>query len=125
MECKSDYSEYKNRLLTYKNCRIRAYAVIWDRCTRGMRQKVESRLEFSEKIENNPIELLKAIKEHTQSYQEHRYGMSIVLDSLKNLLSTKQKDGEPLHNWTKQFKTSRDIFEAHMGGPFIIDKVTK
>jgi hypothetical protein len=90
-----------------------------------MPQKVEAKLELSLKIENNPIELFKAIKEHTQSYQEHRYDMSTILDSLRNLLSTKQKEGVSLHNYTKQFKTSWDIFEAPIGGQFIIHKVAR
>jgi hypothetical protein len=40
-----------------------------------MKQKIESRVEFPQKIENNPIELLRAIKEYTQNFQEHCYNI--------------------------------------------------
>jgi hypothetical protein len=61
-----------------------------------MKQKIEACAEFASTIENDPIELLKAIKVHTQHYQEHRYNMSIVLESIRGLINTKQKEGELL-----------------------------
>jgi hypothetical protein len=97
--------------------------MIWERCTKGMKQKIEARTDFHSKIEDNPIELLKAIKEHTQNFQEHRYCMSIVLVSLRGLLNTKQKEGESLQDWTKRFQTVREILESHFGGPLIIKKL--
>jgi hypothetical protein len=78
----SDYEEYKRRVNHFNNNPIKAYAMIRERYTKGMKQKVEARTGFQSKIEDNPIELLKAIKEHTQNFQEHCYCMSIVLDSL-------------------------------------------
>ena len=38
------------------------------------------------------------------------------------MLSTKQKDGESLSDYTKRFKVSRDVYESHIGGPFILKK---
>eukprot|EP00978_Attheya_sp_CCMP212_P006032 scaffold13573_cov49-Attheya_sp.AAC.2 len=73
-------------------------------------------------IENDPIELLQAVKEHSLNYQEHRYAMSIILHSLKNMLDTHQKDNESLSHYTKRFKTSRDVLESHIGGPIILTK---
>ena len=43
--------------------------------------------DFEATIKNNPIELLKAIKEHTISYQEKKYEMGIITDALRNLLN--------------------------------------
>jgi hypothetical protein len=123
MEFRSDYEEYKRRVNSYINNLIKAYAIIWERCTKGMKQKIEARTDFHSKIEDNPIELLKVIKEHTQNFQDHHYCMSIVLDSLWGLLNTKQKEGESLQDWTKSFRTSREILESHFGGPLIIKKI--
>jgi hypothetical protein len=75
----SDYEEYKRRVNNYS---YKPYAMIWESCTNGMKQKIEARTDFHSKIEDDPIELLKAIKEHTQNFQEHHYFMSIVLNSL-------------------------------------------
>jgi hypothetical protein len=43
--------------------------------------------------------------------------MSIILDAMKNLIACKQKDGEQLQEYTKQFKTACDVLEQHIGGP--------
>jgi hypothetical protein len=125
MEYKSDYEEYKRRVNVYDNNLIKAYAILWERCTKGMKQKIEARVEFSSTIENDPIELLKAIKVHTQHYQEHRYNMSIVLDSIRGLINTKQKEGELLQDWTKRFRIARDLLESHLGGPLVIKKIVE
>jgi hypothetical protein len=71
LEFQADYDELKRRMNIYENNQVRAYAVIWERCTRGMRQKIESRVEFPQKIKNNPIELLRAGKGNIKNYQEH------------------------------------------------------
>jgi hypothetical protein len=49
--------------------------------------------------------------------------MSIILDSLKNLLNTRQREGEYLQDWTKRFWTTKEILESHMRGPIILHKI--
>jgi hypothetical protein len=122
MEFKLHYEEYWTQMKIYDNNLTKAYALIWEGCTKGMKHKIEARMEFTKNIKNNPIELLKAIREHSQNYQEHRYSMLIVLDSLRGLLATKQKEGETLQDWTKRFRIAREVLESHMGGPIVIDK---
>ena len=46
-----------------------------------MQSTLESREDFSSNVKNNPIELLKAIKEHTLNYREHQCEMSIIADA--------------------------------------------
>jgi hypothetical protein len=74
-------------------------------------------------VKNNPIKLLKAIKEHALNYQEKRYSMSIILDLFRALMGTKQKDGESLQDYTKQFRVARDVLKSHIGGPIILSKI--
>jgi hypothetical protein len=61
-----------------------------------MKNKIELRFDFKDKIDNNPFELLQAIKEHSLNYQKKKYAISVILDSLKTLLNTRQKEGESL-----------------------------
>jgi hypothetical protein len=46
---------------------MKAYALFWGRCAKGMKNKIEARSDFKSKIENNPFELLKMIKEYSMS----------------------------------------------------------
>ena len=73
-------------------------------------------------MKGNPIELLKAIKEYALNYNENRYEMSIILDSMRALLNLRQKDGESLQDYTKRFKTAPDVLRSHVGGPIILTK---
>ena len=103
---KAEYDLYRKHELAYQNNVTKAYALLWEWCTKGMKNQIEAWLEFTSKIENNPIDLLKAIKEHLLNYQEHCYNVSIILDAMKTLLGTKQKEVESLQDYTKRFRVA-------------------
>jgi hypothetical protein len=81
--------------------KTKAYTFIWEQCAKGMQSKIESNTKFETGIKGNPIELLKIIKQDALTYHEHRYEMSIILDSMQALFNLKQKDGESLQDYTK------------------------
>jgi hypothetical protein len=60
----------------------KAYAFLWEQCTKAMKNKIESNSKFESIIKNDPIELLKIIKQHVLNYHEHRYEMAIMFESL-------------------------------------------
>jgi hypothetical protein len=51
--------------------------------------------------------------------------MFIILDALCALINLLQKDNEPLQEYTKRFKTSRDVLESHIGVPIERTKFMK
>jgi hypothetical protein len=57
---------------------MKPYGLLWLQCTLGMRAKIEGRTDYESTVKNNPIELLKAIKEHALNCQEHCYEMTII-----------------------------------------------
>jgi hypothetical protein len=121
IEFKADYDTYSKRVQAYENNNTKAYALLWERCNKAMKNKIEARSDYN-RIENNPITLLMAIKEHALNYQENQYSMSIILDAMRTLLFTKQKEGESLQDYTKRFRVARDVLKSHMGGPIILTK---
>ena len=123
MEFKSKFDAFLKRKQSYDNNQTKAYALLWERCTKGMKNKVEARLDYQSRIRNDPIELLKSIKEHALNYQESRYSMAIIHDAWCTLINTKQKEGESLQDYTKRFRVARDVLESHIGGPIILTKV--
>jgi hypothetical protein len=48
--------------------------------------------------------------------------MSIILDAMKTKLTTKQKDGEILQDYTKRSRVARDVLKSHIGGLIILTK---
>ena len=122
MEYKIKLDLHLKRIQTYTNNLTKAYAFIWEQCSLGMQNKIESRSDYNSSIKNDPIALLKAIKQHALNYQEHKYPMAIIFDAIKTLITLKQKEGESLREYTKRFKVSRDILISHIGGPLILKK---
>jgi hypothetical protein len=59
---KTDYDLSRVREQVYKNNVTKAYALFWDRCAKGMKNKIKARSDFKEKVVNNPFKLLQAIK---------------------------------------------------------------
>jgi hypothetical protein len=48
--------------------------------------------------------------------------MSIISDAFRALFGTKQREGENLQEYTRQFKTSKEILESHIGAALILQK---
>ncbi len=115
-------SEALHRIRIYDDNLVKSYALIWERCNTAMQSCLEQRKDFKTSIYNDPIELLKAIKEHALNYQETRYEMSIISDAFRALFATKQREGENLQEYTKRFKTSKEILESHIGAPIMLRK---
>ena len=121
-EFKDDYAEYRKRILTYNDNKVKAYALLWERCSKGMKNKLESRKDF-DTFNKNPLLLLQAIKEHALNYQENKYEMSIISQALRCLLNCKQKEKESLQDYTKRFRVAAEVLESHMGCPIYLLKL--
>ena len=119
---KAELDKFNKLETNYEDNLTKVYGLIWEQCAQSMKNKIEARRDFESTIYDDPIELLKAIKEHATNYQENRYEMCIIADALRAMLNTKQKDGESLSDYTKRFKVARDVYESHVGGPFILKK---
>ncbi|KAL7564336.1 hypothetical protein ACA910_007188 [Epithemia clementina (nom. ined.)] len=104
---------------------VKVYAFLWEQCSKSMQMKIESRKDFKSTIEKEPIELLKAIREHALNYQNNKYEMTVILDALRTLVTLKQREDEGLQDYTRRFKTCRDVLESHIGGPLELTKVVK
>ena len=65
-----------------------------------MKNKIDLCTDFTDKVKDNPIELLKTIKQHALHYQEHPYAMIIVVNALRVLVNLKLKENESLQDYT-------------------------
>ena len=125
MEFKAEFDEWMKRKQEYSDNLYRAYGLLWERCNKAMQNRLSERQDFQTKIYNDPIELLKAIKEQSLNAQETRYSCSVITDALRAFLNTKQKENENLFDYTKRFKTARDVLNTQLGNPIILNKYAK
>ena len=98
---------YRKRINDYEDNLTKAYALIWERCTKAMQNRIANSNNFEEVIYDNPIELLKEIKRNALNYQEYKYDMAIIADALRNLLNTSQKDQESLQEYAGDSKQQK------------------
>lgn len=122
---KEELTRYANRAQQYEENLVKAYALIWERCSAAMKNKIANRTDFNENIYDDPINLLQAIKEHALNYQEYRYQMAIIYDALRTLFYTKQKENENLQEYARRFKTAEEILQSHLGGSLLIQKAVR
>ena len=125
MEFKAEFELHMKQKQVYENNLTKAYALLWEQCSKEMQNKLEAHKDFLTIVKGNPIELLKAIKQHALNFQDTRYPMSIIYDSIKAVVNLKQKEGENLQECTKRFKTATDVMVSHLGGPLILLKCVK
>jgi hypothetical protein len=126
LEYKANLDEFMRRKRSYDDNLFKAYALIWERCAKAMQNKIMARSNFeAAEIYNDPIKLLNAVKEHALNYQETRYEMSIISDAFRALFNLQQKESESLQDYTRRFKTAREILESHLGGQIVLTKFAR
>jgi hypothetical protein len=109
IEFKAEFDAYMKLKQSLEMNTSKAYAFLWEQCAKAMQNKIESSPKYETIIKGNPIELLKAIKQHALNYQEHRYEMSIIFDALRTMINLKQKENESIQDYTKRFKTAQNL----------------
>jgi len=103
---KAEIEAMVNRKQEYESNIGMAFALLYGQCNKAMQHKIQARTDYESAIKGNPIELLKAIKEHSISYQENKYEMHIILDAMRNFINLKQADDESLIDYTARFKSA-------------------
>jgi hypothetical protein len=125
LEYKANLDKFMRRKRSYDDNLFKAYALIWERCAKAMQNKIIARSNFENEIYNDPIKLLNAVKEHALNYQETRYEMSIISDAFRALFNVQQKESESLQDYTRRYKTAREILESHLGGQIVLTKFVR
>ena len=69
-----------------------------------MQRKLEARTDYESTINNDPIELLRAVKEHSLNYQGSRYEMSIITDAFRAFLTVIKKTMKQYKNIPRSLK---------------------
>jgi hypothetical protein len=81
MECKAELNQAMKRRRAFEDNTFKAHALLWERCSKAMQNKIASRSDYESSVFNDPIALLQAIKEHLLNYQDTIYEMSIIADA--------------------------------------------
>mmetsp|Transcript_8617 Transcript_8617/g.16586 ORF Transcript_8617/g.16586 Transcript_8617/m.16586 type:complete len:418 (-) Transcript_8617:358-1611(-) len=104
---------------------FQVYALIWDRCTMSLQNKLRELPNFGNGIYGNPVELLKSIEQQLSiAYANNRYIYASALDVEWNWLNCRQKDHETLVEFYRRFKSALDIMLNEVG-PLTVTALAK
>jgi len=93
-----------------------AYSLIFSTyCSKLMPGRLEALPEFEQSIRNDPIGLLKAIKNCMVESVRAQYPLISMTDSLIRLVNIKMYDQESPLEYVKRFKECRDVMVSHLG----------
>lgn len=106
---------YTTRVTQYEDNKTNAYGLLFGRCSKTMQAKLKARSDFAD-MRDDPVKLIKAIKQHALNYSEHRYKMKILYESFFAMFNCRQKEKESLNDYSKRFTTAKDVMESHNGG---------
>ena len=122
LEYKARFEQAMKRVEQYNQNLYKAYAFLWEKCSRAMQNKIAGPKEYDTEIYNNPFKLLIAMKQHSLNFQDSKYKMSIIIDAIIIFINTRQKENESLQEYTRRFKTAKDIMESHIREPIVLKK---
>ncbi|HSN66369.1 MAG TPA: hypothetical protein VLS94_06990, partial [Fusibacter sp.] len=100
----------------YQAGMIRAYTLIKEQfCTRDMQRAVEALPDFRDKIYDDPLELLKAIKILTSVPVRATKDWISLHEHLKLMINIQQRQGEDEMEYVNRFRQYRSVVKGFMG----------
>lgn len=118
----AEISDFVKRKAQYKANLSNAYGIIYAQCSKALQQKLQERTDWAV-IKTDPIKLIEAIEEHSIVYRENKYDAAIVIDSFRSLFRTRQKEDEDLVDYTRRFKSAKDVLESFYGSNLLLPKM--
>ena len=113
----AEVQNYMDRKITLDTNLGRAYAHILSTYCNGMMQHcIEEHPDFESTIQNDPIELLKAINIDMHDPIRAKYPYASLTEALMRTLNIKQLEHVSLIDYMKRFKQSRDVLKSHICG---------
>ncbi|KAL3912817.1 MAG: hypothetical protein SGARI_000961, partial [Bacillariaceae sp.] len=106
----------------YNTGMLQAFATIWGQCNDPLKEKIKNLATFEQDIQNDPLKLLDAIEAQSIDYHEDKYDMSMVLETMRNLVNLHQGKEESLSDYASRIRSARDILVTFVGKPFVFDK---
>ena len=112
-----EHDAYLKRKNAFEENEHKVHADLWEHSAKALKAKLEARSDFENTTHNNPINLLKSIKECSLSYEEDRHEMVATVDSFEDHFQRKQLNGESLLDCTRRFKVVREVLASRVEGP--------
>jgi hypothetical protein len=118
---KAEIDIYTKRKHEFEDNMNKVYSLIFlQQCNKTIQDRITGHPEFDSKIENDPIELLKAIEVLINDPVRARYPYyASMTESITRFMTCRQQENESLTDYVKRFKSNRDGLAQTMGKDFL------
>ena len=102
----------------YEAAKRTAFSYILDNyCEKSLKDKIIAKSDYDSKIYDDPLELLKNIKElmHSAATETNVYQYATVWKALKRFYGLRQKEGQSLKSWHDEYKEVATIMSQFTG----------
>jgi hypothetical protein len=121
---KAEIDMYTKRKHELEDTLNKTYSLTYlQHCNKTIKDRIHAHPDFETKIENDPIELLKAIEILINDPVWARYPYASVTEAMTRFMTCRQLENEPLANYVKRFKGNQDSMAQNMGKDFLKDFV--
>lgn len=94
----------------------RAYAIIWDMCTPGMKAKLRELRDYEEMTaQRNPVRILEAVANAVCGREEHQQPIYSLIQLQKILIMYHQRPDQNNEDFKEAFEALWDVFESQGG----------
>jgi len=94
----------------------KAFGLILGQCTTRLVNTLQNRKDWKIiEVKGDPINILSAIKEITQNFQDSKYPIISAHKAITDFFLIKQGEKERLPAYAKRFKCAQDMLEQHSG----------
>jgi recombination DNA repair RAD52 pathway protein len=117
---KAEIEIYTKRKHEFEDNMSKTYSLIYlQNCNKTIQDRITGHPNFESKIENDPLELLKAVEILINDPVRARYPYASVTESITRFMTCKQLENESLTDYVKRFKSNRDGLAQTMGKEFL------
>jgi hypothetical protein len=117
---KAEINIYTKRRHEFEDNMNKTYSLIFlQHCNKTIQDRILGHPEFEDKIENDPIELLKAVEILINDPVRATYPYASITESITRFMTCKQLKNESLTDYVKRFKSNRDGLAQTMGKDFL------
>ena len=98
----------------------KAYGILLKKyCSKEMKRVIEELPDYTSIIQDNPIELLKAIERQVHVPDRAVYPTLTVIEAMAGLLSVRQGEKESLLSYLERYKSEKNVMEVLVGKSFL------
>ena len=116
---KSEVDEFVKRKAKYNDNLKKAYADIMGYCSKTIQHRIETHVDYVSKIQDDPIELLKAIKNIMHDPEHNKYPFASLTTALLQMVNIKQQEKESLIDYIKRVKQAKDVLVSHVAADIL------